>query len=259
MVFYMLLQVYYRNLGQKHGYIAHTLVKLRHMQNTILLFDDDVKLQALLSEYLQGAGYSVTCRQDGLDAVATLRSVQPVLVILDIMMPGVDGLSVLRQLRHDSSIPIIMLTARGDDADRIVGLELGADDYLAKPFNPRELLARIRAILRRAEQVQPSVALHLVECAGMTLNTGKQELIIGNTVTPLSPTESKLMAELMRQPNMEHSRDDLMSKVWGREFTAYDRCIDVHISKLRSVLKPHPAHAERIRTVWGKGYMFLDD
>ena len=199
------------------------------------------------------------CRQDGLDAVAAVRDVNPALVILDIMMPGRDGLSVLRNIREHSSVPVIMLTARGDDTDRIVGLELGADDYLAKPFNPRELLARIRAIMRRAEPSQPSAVLNIVECAGLTLNTARQELIIGNSVTTLSPTESRLMAELMRQPNAEHSRDDLMNRVWGREFNAYDRCIDVHISKLRSVLKPHTAHADRIRTVWGKGYMFLGD
>ncbi len=227
------------------------------MQTDILLFDDDVKLQALLVEYLQGAGFSVHCRQSGLNAVADVLAVQPVLVILDIMMPDMDGLTVLRTLREQSSVPVVMLTARGDDSDRIVGLELGADDYLAKPFNPRELLARIRAVLRRAEVGQQGTPLQLIECAGLTLNTGKQELIVGNTVTQLSPTETKLMAELMRQPNVEHSREDLMVRVWEREFTAYDRCIDVHISKLRSVLKPFAAHADRIRTVWGKGYMFL--
>ncbi|UZP67997.1 response regulator transcription factor [Desulfovibrio mangrovi] len=223
----------------------------------VLLFDDDVKLQSLLTEYLQGAGFEVQCRQNGLDAVAALRSVQPSIVILDIMMPGKDGLAVLRTIRAESQVPVIMLTARGDDADRIVGLELGADDYLAKPFNPRELLARMRAVLRRVDLAVPCVSTSTVECAGLVLNTGRQELVIGETVAALSPTETKLMAELMRQPNTEYSRDDLMTRVWGREFNAYDRCIDVHISKLRSVLKSHPEHSERIRTVWGKGYMFL--
>jgi len=227
------------------------------VQPKVLLFDDDVKLQSLLTEYLQGAGFEVHCRQTGLDAVAALHSVQPSMVILDIMMPGIDGLSVLRMLRVESRVPVIMLTARGDDADRIVGLELGADDYLAKPFNPRELLARMRAVLRRAESSPVSVSAGRVECVGLVLDTGRQELVIGETVVDLSPTETKLMAELMRQPGVELSRDDLMTRVWGREFNAYDRCIDVHISKLRSVLKPYPEHAERIRTVWGKGYMFL--
>ena len=229
------------------------------MEQTILIIDDDVKLQELLTEYLENSGFKVETLISGQEALQTIRNTAPSLVILDVMLPGKDGLEVLRDIRTESAVPIIMLTARGDDADRIVGLELGADDYLSKPFNPRELLARIKAILRRFDHSAAKVTSHQIECAGLALESSRQILIINDEHITLSPTETKLMAELMRNPNHEFSRDDLMTKVWGREFNAYDRSIDVHISKLRNILKPYSEHAHRIRTVWGKGYMFLSD
>ncbi|OBQ54532.1 response regulator [Halodesulfovibrio spirochaetisodalis] len=229
------------------------------MEQTILIIDDDAKLQDLLTEYLENSGFKVASLLNGQEALSNVRNVAPSLIILDVMLPGKDGLEVLRDIRTESTVPIIMLTARGDDADRIVGLELGADDYLSKPFNPRELLARIKAILRRFDNSTTKVSSHQIECAGIALEASRQILIIDNEQITLSPTETKLMAELMRQPNHEFSRDDLMTKVWGREFNAYDRSIDVHISKLRNILKPYNEHAHRIRTVWGKGYMFLSD
>ncbi|MCM0753884.1 response regulator [Desulfovibrio aminophilus] len=223
----------------------------------ILVIDDDTRLQDLLREYLQAEGFEVSAHHDGRTALAAAEQAAPDLVVLDIMLPGQNGLDILRDLRQDSRLPVIMLTARGDDADRIVGLELGADDYLAKPFNPRELLARIRAVLRRAEAPQPETPPRL-EVAGLKLDAGRQELTVEGERIPLSSTETRLLGELMRHPGTEFSRDDLMRRVWGREFVTYDRSIDVHISKLRGILKPFPAHADRIRTVWGKGYIFLD-
>ena len=229
------------------------------MEQTIVIIDDDAKLQDLLTEYLENSGFKVESIISGQDTLPAIRNVAPSLIILDVMLPGKDGLEVLREIRTESAVPVIMLTARGDDADRIVGLELGADDYLSKPFNPRELLARIKAILRRFDHSTTKVTTHQIECAGLVIDASRQILIIDNEHITLSPTETKLMAELMRNPNHEFSRDDLMTKVWGREFNAYDRSIDVHISKLRNILKPFSAHAHRIRTVWGKGYMFLSD
>jgi two-component system phosphate regulon response regulator OmpR len=186
----------------------------------------------------------------------------PDIVILDIMLPKRDGLDVLREIRMELSIPVIMLTAKGEDADRIVGLELGADDYLPKPFNPRELLARMRAVLRRL----PSPGRRengedenlLVEAGGLTLNRAKQTLLIEDREVELSSTEYRILEALMERPNRVLTRDQLMHLARGRDFMAFDRSIDVHISKLRAKLEPYPRFRKIIKTVWGTGYMFVD-
>ena len=229
-----------------------------HKNRQILLIDDDEPLRDLVTEYLKGYGFTVSTLPDGTRAVETVAACPPDLIILDVMMPGPDGFEVLQKLRAHTQVPVIMLTAKGDDADRIVGLELGADDYLPKPFNPRELLARIRAVLRRAEPAAQaeSKASHL-EAGGLTLDLTRQELCVAGQRKELSYTEARLLATLMGRPDTIFSRDELMSLVWARDFEAYDRNIDVHISHLRALLKPYPEHSNRIRTIWGTGYLFV--
>jgi two-component system phosphate regulon response regulator OmpR len=178
------------------------------------------------------------------------------------MLPGRDGLEVLKEIRMDHTIPVIMLTAKGDDTDRIVGLELGADDYLPKPFNPRELLARMKAVLRRAvpedrDEVEKKEDM-LLKAGGLTLNKAKQTILIEYEEVELSSTEYKILEVLMRHPNIVLSRDQLMNLARGRDFMAFDRSIDVHVSKLRAKVETDPRSPMRIKTVWGTGYMFVD-
>jgi two-component system phosphate regulon response regulator OmpR len=227
---------------------------------TILIIDDDDKLRALLTEYLEGYGFGVRTLPSGDGAVEVVQRGAPGLVILDVMMPGKDGLAVLRDIRGCSRVPVIMLTAKGEDTDRIVGLELGADDYMPKPFNPRELLARIKAVLRRFDAAAEAPAgrvATLIEAGGLVLNVSRQVLVVDDTEIELSATEFRLLRVLMENPDSALTRDELMSLVWGKDFSAFDRSIDVHISKLRSLLKPYAGHDRRIRTVWGTGYMFV--
>ena len=231
------------------------------MGNKVLIIDDDEKLQKLLREYLGGNGFPVRTLSDGSEVLPTIRSESPDIIILDIMLPGKDGLEVLKDIRRDHSIPVIMLTAKGEDTDRIVGLELGADDYLPKPFNPRELLARMKAILRRAVSVDTGKASLegglLIKAGGLILNQAKQTVATEAGELELSSTEYRILKVLMKHPNTVLSRDQLMTLAQGRDFMAFDRSIDVHISKLRAKLEPDPRSPKRIKTVWGSGYMFV--
>jgi len=231
------------------------------MERTVLVIDDDSKLRALLREYLEGFGMTVAQAPDGNNACEVVRSVAPDIVILDVMMPGKDGIEVLRDIRSESRVPVIMLTARCEDSDRIVGLELGADDYLPKPFNPRELLARMKAVLRRVEEApeQTEICIGAIEVGGLKLDLSRSVLLVGDCEVTLASTECRLLEVFMRHPDQPLSRDQLMDKVWGKAFEAYDRSIDVHVSKLRAELKPYAEHADRIMTVWGTGYRFRSD
>ncbi|WP_147820608.1 response regulator [Salidesulfovibrio onnuriiensis] len=229
----------------------------------ILLIDDDRKLRALIEEYLVEYGFEIHTLSSGRDALATVLKLNPSVIILDVMMPGKDGFEVLQEIRTESSAPVIMLTAKGEDTDRIVGLELGADDYMAKPFNPRELLARIKALLRRIDAIENSGRKRKkntrIAVGGMELNVSKQTLLIEGEELELAPTEFRLLKVLMSNPDAALTRDELMDLVWDKDFSAYDRSIDVHISKLRTQLKEYPEHAKRIKTVWGTGYMFVGE
>ena len=232
------------------------------MEKKVLLVDDDEKLLKLVKEYLEGYGFRVVTLPDGSAVMKTIAAKSPDIVILDIMLPGKDGLAVLKEVRTEHAVPVIMLTAKGEHADRIVGLELGADDYLPKPFNPRELLARVRAVLRRPPHLDEMEGREdkakLIKVGGMILNTAKQTLMVDDKEVELSSTEYKVLEALMKHPNVVMTRDQLMTLARGRDFMAFDRSIDVHISKLRAKLKPFPKYGKSIKTVWGTGYMFVE-
>jgi len=232
------------------------------MGKTVLLVDDDEKLQALLREYLEGYGFQVHGLVDGSGLLEAVRKAPPDLVVLDIMLPGKNGLDLLRDIRAESDIPVVMLTAKGDETDRIVGLEMGADDYLPKPFNPRELLARLNAVLRR--QAAPASEREetgdpWIRAGGLALNTARQSVTVDGIEQELSSTEYRVLKVLMTHPDSVLTRDQLMSLAMGRDYMAFDRSIDVHISRLRAKLETDPKSPRRIRTVWGSGYRFVAD
>ena len=229
------------------------------MADTVLIVDDDIKLQKLIKEYLQGYGLTLISLIEGRDTMKVIREDSPDIVILDIMLPDSDGLDILKEIRSFSSFPVIMLTARGEDTDRIIGLELGADDYLPKPFNPRELLARIKAVLRRKPaDVNRGPASIITHAGELVLDPGKQCVIKDGKAIELSTTEFKILEALMERPNTVFSRDQLLNRARGRDSSLFDRSIDVHISRLRVKLESIAIPQKTIRTVWGSGYMFVD-
>jgi two-component system response regulator CpxR len=218
----------------------------------ILLIDDDAELCALLIEFLQREGYSVDCAHEGNRGLQKATQPGVDLVVLDVMLPGIDGFEILRRLRGQSKVPVIMLTARGEDVDRIVGLELGADDYLPKPFNPRELAARIRAILRRYEP-RPAAPSNRLEVNGIVLDTGTREVLANGKRLELTTFEFDILEQLMRFAGSVLSRDALMETFYNRKATPFDRSIDMHISHLRKKIDNGDAI---IKTIRGVGYQF---
>src|SRR3954447_17915742 len=230
----------------------------------IIVVDDDARLRELLNRYLSDQGFSVRTASDANDMNRWLARERYDLMVLDLMMPGEDGLSICRRLRGvGDKMPIIMLTAKGDDVDRIVGLEVGADDYLAKPFNPRELVARIQAVLRRVPAPQPPGAPttdeQVVNFGDFTLNLATRSLARGDEPLPLTTGEFALLKVLVQHARTPLSRDKLMELARGREFGAFDRSIDVQISRLRRLIEPDPSKPAFIQTVWGFGYVFIPD
>lgn len=227
------------------------------MNEKILVVDDDPELTSLLSTYLGENGYAVDTAGDGIGMKEKLAAGLPDLLILDLMLPGEDGLSLCRSLRAASRLPILMLTARGDDMDRIIGLEMGADDYLPKPFNPRELLARVRSVLRRSEKGAPARPAAQALCfAGWTLDIAARHLVDAQgVVIPLSTGEFKILHLLADTPNCVFSRDQLTDVLAGREAGPYDRTIDVMISRLRRRLNDDARDPQLIKTVRSEGYM----
>lgn len=222
----------------------------------VLIVDDDVELTELVSEYLGGEGFEVEAVHDGNEGLKRALTGEHVLVVLDIMLPGMNGLDVLRNVRKQSRIPVLILTARGDDVDRIVGLEIGADDYLPKPFNPRELMARARAILRRSHGDQQAAAGEKVAVGDVELDPASRVVRRSGEPVELTSVEFALLEALMRAAGQVVTREQLAQNVLGRRFMPYDRSIDVHVSKLRRKLGDQSADAERIKTIRGVGYVF---
>ncbi|MCB9780397.1 MAG: response regulator transcription factor [Alphaproteobacteria bacterium] len=226
------------------------------MMQVVLVVDDDPGLSALLAEYLGGRGFEVEVAGDGPSALARVGRGGVDLVVLDVMMPGMDGLEVLRTLRRSPAserLPVVMLTARGEDTDRIVGLELGADDYLPKPFNPRELLARITSVLRRAAAPVPSdSALH---AAGVRVDPARRAVAVDGEPVDLTTTEFDILRVLVAAAGRVVPRDRLMELARGEEWASFERSVDVHISHLRRKLGDDPRRPRRIKTVRGIGYM----
>ena len=229
------------------------------MSDTILIIDDDIRLADMLSDYLSEGGFLVETRHSGaagIEAVTDARTARGYsAVILDIMLPDIDGLEVCRQLRARSDVPILMLTARGEDTDRIVGLELGADDYLPKPFNPRELLARLKAILRRRGDPRAQDAT-MLRFGRLEIDAGSRSVRIDGETRILTSYQFDLLLILARHAGRILSRERLMDLARGEELEAFDRSIDVHISRLRAALEDVPAQPRRIITVRGAGYVF---
>jgi len=218
----------------------------------ILLVDDDTELASLLSEFLGREGFTVTCEHEGYRGLDRARKPGVDLLVLDVMLPGIDGFEILRRLRAESKVPVIMLTARGEDVDRIIGLELGADDYLPKPFNPKELVARIRSVLRRYE-ARPAAVSGRMEAAGIVLDPGARTVTVNAKAVDLTTFEFDILEMLMRSAGKVLSRDALMENFYNRKATPFDRSIDMHISHLRKKLENGEA---LIKTIRGVGYQF---
>ncbi len=226
----------------------------------ILVVDDDESLCGLLAQYLDKQGFSVDFVGDGEAMDSYLEQFAPDLIILDLMLPGEDGLSIAKRLVHQYGFPVIMLSACGEDVDRILGLEIGADDYLTKPFNPRELLARIRSVLRRYQNTNKDSKNDKIsnyEFGDNFLDTAGQTLIQNGKKIPLTQSEYSLLKLFLDNPNRIFSRDNLLENLKGFDWSPFDRSIDVRISRLRQKVEADPANPEYIQTVWGQGYKFL--
>ena len=226
----------------------------------LLIVDDDPGLRELLHDYLTSQGYEVEAVSDGVAMEQALQLNTFQLVILDLMLPGEDGLSLARKLRVRSNLPIIMLSARGDDVDRIIGLEVGADDYLTKPFNPRELLARIRAVLRRNDEPQLKVGIQeagiMHRFGNFQLDVNARSLIKEGVEVVLTTGEFNLLRIFVEHPSRVLNRDQLMDLMKGYERSPFDRSIDVRVTRLRRKIETDPAAPQYVRTVWGEGYLF---
>jgi two-component system response regulator CpxR len=223
----------------------------------ILVIDDDVELCTLVTEYLEPEGFQVEAIHDGRHGLERALNGEELLVVLDVMLPGMNGLDVLRQIRNTSKIPVLLLTARGEDVDRIVGLEIGADDYLPKPFNPRELVARIRAILRRTQGSEKTDEVpDVVRVGDVELDPATRTVVQNGKEVELTSVEFNLLQVLLREAGRVVTREHLVDTVLGRKFSPFDRSIDMHVSKVRKKLGDSDGGTDHIKTVRGVGYIF---
>jgi DNA-binding response OmpR family regulator len=226
------------------------------MNRTILVVDDDKKIVELVSLYLKRDGYSVLAAYDGQEALDTARRKQPDLIVLDLLLPELDGTDVCRLLRAESHVPIIMLTARSTDEDKLLGLDIGADDYLTKPFNPRELVARIRAVLRRSTPDEEPV--EDVRFGDLTVSFVRHEVFLQGRPVSLTPTEFRLLETLVKNPGRAFSRADLLDRAFGYDYDGVERTVDVHVMNLRRKIESEPGRPRYVTTVPGVGYRFED-
>jgi DNA-binding response OmpR family regulator len=226
----------------------------------ILVVEDEGKIARLVRDYLEHAGFEVVVAGDGEVALAETRRARPDLVVLDLGLPGRDGLDVARSLRRTSNVPIVMLTARGDEIDRIVGLELGADDYVVKPFSPKELVARIRAVLRRTESAGAGgPGPEVLRVADVEIDLPRMRVAVGGRPVELTPTEFQLLAAMAREPGRVFTRGQLLDAVHGVAFESYERAVDAHVKNLRKKIEPTPGRPRYLLTVHGVGYRFAED
>ena len=224
---------------------------------SILVVDDEPKIVQLARDYLEHAGFAVITAGDGPTALHAARSSKPDLIVLDLGLPQIDGLDVTRSIRKDSDVPIIMLTARSEESDKLIGLELGADDYLTKPFSPKELVARVRTVLRRTDRsTSPD---EIIRVADLTLDVPRLRLTVGDRPIELTTTEFQLLTTLARQPGRIFTRGQLLDAVHGIAFESYERAIDAHIKNIRRKIEPNPREPRYILTVYGMGYKFADE
>jgi len=222
----------------------------------ILVVEDELKIARLVRDYLHQAGFAVVEAADGASALSMARSEKPDMVVLDLGLPEMDGLDVTRRLRQSSSVPIIMLTARSEESDRIVGLELGADDYIVKPFSPKELVARIRAVLRRADATLGGG--ELVRAGAVTIDIPKMRVTVSDEDVDLTATEFELLVTLARHPGRIYTRAQLLDALHGVSFESYERSVDAHIKNIRRKIEADPRRPQLLLTVYGVGYKFSD-
>ncbi|HHY36362.1 MAG TPA: response regulator transcription factor [Firmicutes bacterium] len=230
----------------------------KRVREKILIVDDEDTILEFLRINLEKNGFTVVAAGDGKEALRLARQEQPRCILLDVMLPGLDGFEVLRELRKTMDVPVIMLTAKGDDIDKILGLELGADDYVTKPFNPRELVARIKAILRRVEKTAANSEEGVITVGDLTLDLERHRVEVRGRVVDLTPKEFELLELLMANPGKVFSRDALLSQVWGYDYFGDTKTVDVHIRRLREKIEVDPSSPVNIITVWGVGYKFRE-
>ncbi|MEE8331033.1 MAG: response regulator transcription factor [Acidimicrobiia bacterium] len=222
----------------------------------VLVVEDELKIARLVRDYLAEAGFAVLEASDGPAALAMARNHKPDMILMDIGIPGIDGLDVTKALRASSAVPIIMLTARSEETDRVVGLELGADDYITKPFSPKELVARIKAVLRRAEAtLGGGEVLHAGE---VTVDLPKMKVTVGSREVDLTATEFELLSTLARNPGRIYTRVQLLDGLYGDSVESYERSVDAHVKNIRRKLEPNPRKPQYVLTVYGVGYKFAD-
>ncbi|MEA3339930.1 MAG: response regulator transcription factor [Chloroflexota bacterium] len=224
----------------------------------ILIVDDDTNIVELVKLYLEREGYRVLVAYDGLEALSLARQWQPDLIVLDLLLPEVDGLDVCRILQTESEIPVIMLTAKTAEEDRVIGLRMGADDYVTKPFSPRELTARVQAVLRRVGKESPNGPPE-VRFADLVIDRRSHEVRMRGEVVDLTPTEFRLLEVLAGEPGRAFTRSELLDRVLGYEFGGFERTVDVHVKNLRKKIEPDPGQPTYIRTVYGVGYKLGED
>jgi len=226
-------------------------------EGLILIVDDEERIRELVRLYLEKEGFSTLTAADGADAVEKVKKYRPVLIILDIMLPKMDGWNVCREVRKFTKTPIIMLTAKGEEFDKVLGLELGADDYLTKPFSPRELVARVKAILRRGKSEEMTADNEVVEYPCLQINQATREARVGGRIIALTPKEFDLLWFLAKHPGKVFTREQLLSAVWGYDYYGELRTVDTHIKRLREkIAREDPATAQQVKTIWGVGYKF---
>jgi DNA-binding response OmpR family regulator len=226
------------------------------MDKTVLIIDDDEKLNSLLEDYLANFGFDVTAVTSPVDGLDILEKEPPDIIILDIMLPEMDGFEVCKEIRKTSSVPILMLTARGEVTDRIVGLEIGADDYLPKPFEPRELVARLQTILRRSKE---RVKSDKIKFGNLIIDLNKQTVLLDDEQIDLTTMEFEVLSLFARNPGKVMTRDRIMERTHDMEWEAFNRTVDVLISRLRQKLNDDPQQPKYFKTIWGKGYKFIGD